>query len=340
MKKVGILTFHRAINYGAALQTFALNYYLNSQKIDATTIDYRCKYIEKEYKNLSFYIYNPKKSINSLINFANNINRKIKFRKFLKENIKISSKKYDKKNIYTSNDNYNIFITGSDQVWNLDLCGDDTFYLNFVSKNNDRLSYAASFGDISLIDRNKKYIKDSFSKYKRISVREESVRQKLNKELNLKATLSLDPTFLLEKQEWEKFVDNKYGNEKYILLYVLHEETSYKIAKKISEKTGLKVYVITQSRKKRIKGKYIRNAGPKDFLSLIKNCEYVITDSFHGTALSIIFQKNLKVVMKKKNMFLNDRLVSIINLLGLNKCIVDEKTTSRELIEETNYDNQ
>ena len=95
--------------------------------------------------------------------------------------------------------------------------------------------------------------------------------------------------------------------------------------------------IITQSRKKRVNGKYIRNAGPEEFISLIANSEYVITDSFHGTALSIIFGKNLKVVLKKENLFLNERLMSILNLFNLEECIVNEESSIADLLQTTDY---
>ena len=141
----------------------------------------------------------------------------------------------------------------------------------------------------------------------------------------------------MSKEEWEKLVISNEKKEKYILLYVLHEESAYYIAERLGKLTGLKVYIITESRRKRIEGKYIRQAGPLDFITLIKNSEYIVTDSFHGTALSIIFNKNLKVVLKTKMKYFNERLTSIIETFGMQDCIVDKETTDEKLIETIDY---
>lgn len=336
--KVGVLTFQNAINYGAALQTYALNKYLNEIGISCETIDYRCKYIEDNYKLLSFEIKDMKKTINMIINLINNYIRKRKFNDFKAKYIKLSDKSYCAETVVNLNKEYNVFITGSDQVWNVDLCNDFNYFLPFVNDNNSRVSFAASFGNIKVLENNEKIIKNILAKYKKISTREKSGKIEIENKLGLECNHVLDPTFLLTDNEWSKLIPKRYEiEEKYILLYILHEESSYEIARKISEETGFKVYIITQSRRKRIEGKYIRNAGPIDFLALIKNSEYVVTDSFHGTALSIIFRKNLKVVLKNKNKYLNDRLVSIINELNLEDCIVNNNSYISKLVEKTNY---
>lgn len=336
MKKIGIMTFHKAINYGAILQTYALNAFLNKNNFFCETIDYNCDYITNEYKLVKFNLKNIKGSINTAINIFNNISRKSKFNKFTNENIKISTKKYNKNNIHESNKYYDCFITGSDQVWNINLCKDDNYYLPFVSQK-EKIAYAASFGNVDIIKDNTKLIEDNLKNFKAVFVREKSAEKELNSKYNIPSVNVVDPTFLLNEEEWGKLVTNDFKGEKYILMYVLHEESAYDIAKKISEEKKIPVYIITQSRKKRINGKYIRNAGPNDFIDLIKNSEYVVTDSFHGTALSIIFRKNLKVVLKKKNVYLNDRLLSILNNFNLNECIVNSESSIKQLICKVKY---
>ena len=335
-KKIGILTFQNAVNFGAILQTYALNKVINKSNICCETIDYNSKKIKNAYKIIKIGSVNL--FVNSIIGLKDNIIKKAKFKSFLKKNVKMSLKKYNEKNISLSNDDYSVFITGSDQVWNLDLSEDKNYYLDFVDENRNLLnSYAASFGNINMIERNKEYINCILKKYNYITVREKTAQEKLDEILKIKSTLVLDPTFLLDKEDWNRVIKNKRKTKKYILLYILHEEDAYIIANRIHELTGLKIIVLNQSYKKRIKAKYIRNAGPDEFLNYIKNSEYVITDSFHGTALSIIFRKNLKVVLKNKNKHLNDRLVSILKLFDLNKCIVNTSSSNKELILKTDY---
>lgn len=335
--KIGIITYHNAINYGAVLQSYALNKYINSQNHNCEIIDYKCDKILLNYKLLNFRNKSFKSIINSILNIPCNIVKGIKFKKFINKNIVVSDKKYNSKNIDSSNDVYDVFITGSDQVWNLELNNDYNYFLKFVNRKNKKNSYAASFGNIDVLEKNVIEIKKLLSLYDNISVREQSTIKKLKDRCNLDSVHVLDPTFLISKNEWCKLISNKNNSENYILLYVLHEESAYLVAQKLSKLTGLKVYIITESRRKRIKGKYFRKSGPVDFITLIKNSSYVVTDSFHGTALSIIFNKNLKVVLKKKMQYFNERLISIINTLGLEECIVDMKSSDDKLIRKVNY---
>jgi len=336
--KIGIITYHNAINYGAILQTYALNKYINDCGKECETINYHSPKIDLVYKLIKIDIKKPRLLFNSIIGFKNNIIKKIKFKRFKSRYIKMSSRKYNTKSIKEVNEVYNEFITGSDQVWNLDLNDDKNYYLSFVdSKINNMNSYAASFGNINMLERYAGFIKQELKKYKVITVREESAKISLKEKLNINSSLVLDPTFLLNKKDWDIVCSKKLRKEKYILLYMLHEKSAYEIAERISKLTNLKVYVIIQSYRKTIKAEYIRNAGPDEFLWLIKNSEYVITDSFHGTALSIIYGKNLKVVLKNENVHLNDRLISILNLFRLNDCIVDSKASNEKLLCCTDY---
>ena len=335
--KIAIVTFHNAINFGAILQSYALNKYINNCGFQCETIDYHSKKIDSSYKLFKFNIKKIKGTINSILGIKNNLSKHIKFKQFRNKYIKISKIKYYSNNVKKTNNIYTSFITGSDQVWNLDLSDDNNYYLDFVDEKNKRNSYAASFGNIDMLEKHEEYIKNILSKYNVISVREESAKIKLKEKFNIESSLVLDPTFLLNKIEWEEVCNDKKIKEKYILLYVLHEESLYKVAEKISQFTKLKVYVLNESYKKRIKAKYIRNAGPDEFINLIKNAEYVVTDSFHGTAFSIIFRKNLKVVLKNKNKHLNDRLISILNLFQLNDCIVNVDSEENVLLNKTDY---
>ena len=333
MKKIGIITYHNAINLGALLQTYALNKYINSLGCYCETIDYQCEKILDSYKLINFR--SIKSIIKSFININGNIKKRKKFSKFLKNNVVLSKEKYDRTSISNSNSKYDVFITGSDQVWNYGLNNDDNFFLKFVSNKNKKASYAASFGDNYIIEKYKEKIEDNLRSFDYISLREKSSKDKLKKVMNINSSLVLDPTFLLNEEEWSKFTFNSKNTKKYILVYLLHEKDVYYIAKRIKKITGYDLFIITNSL---IFGeKIINNAGIEDFLTLIKNSEYVITDSFHGTAFSIIFRKNLKVVLKNANKQLNDRLVSILKLFKLDDCIVNINDSDEKLLQTINY---
>ena len=148
-KKVGIITYHNAINFGAVLQSYALNRYINNCGVECETIDYHSNKIDSSYRLIRYQKGNLKLLLNSFIGIKNNILKKIRFNKF-KKNIVISKCKYDCDNVVSANDVYKTFITGSDQVWNLDLNDDVNYYLDFVNGDNKRNSYAASFGNIDM----------------------------------------------------------------------------------------------------------------------------------------------------------------------------------------------
>ena len=308
-KKIGILTFQKAINLGASLQAFALNKYINSLGKECETIDYSADKIAKSYKLIR--ICKPKRFVKNLIKLPENYNKKKKFNNFIEQNVKLSKEKYTKENISDANKIYDKFIVGSDQVWNYDITNDYNYYLKFVDDKNKRYSYAASLGNVDNIDKNKEIIKKELKKYDLITVREKSAIDKLKTSMKLDSKLVLDPTFLLDKKEYEKIIDkkdskenkkeNKENKEKYILVYFLQEPTVFDIAKKLKKLTGYKIKAITGIviPKNVNDVEFIKNSGVENFLSLLNDAEYVVTDSFHGVALSIIFRKNDKNLIKK-----------------------------------------
>ena len=355
-KKIGILTFQKAINLGASLQTFALNKYINSLGKECETIDYSADKIAKSYKLIR--ICKPKKFVKNLIKLPENYKKKKLFNNFIEKNVKLSKEKYTKENISETNKIYDKFIVGSDQVWNYDITNDYNYYLKFVDDNNKRYSYAASLGNVDNIDKNKEVIEKELKKFDLITVREKSAIDKLKTSMNVDSKLVLDPTFLLDKKEYVKIInkedkkeekennnnnnneENNENKEKYILVYFLQEPTVFDIAKKLKKLTGYKIKAITGIviPKNVNDVEFIKNSGVENFLSLLNDAEYVVTDSFHGVALSIIFRKNLKVVLKKKNQHLNDRMTSILDLFNLKETIVDnDNTEDKKLIEKIDY---
>ena len=146
----------------------------------------------------------------------------------------------------------------------------------------------------------------------------------------------LDPVFLLNKDQWRNIFSPKIS-EKYILVYLLHEQTVYSISEKLSKLTGFKVICIQNTLNKKINAKYILTAGIEEFLSYAFNAEYIVTDSFHGAAFGVIFRKNLKIVMKKQLKELNGRLETLVNEFGLEKAVVNMNTDDDVLLEKVDY---
>lgn len=301
--KVKIITLHSPINYGAALQAYALKSYLQNEGYDAELIDYRPKYVtEKQGYTYAGSLVNSKnylkKALYLIAKFPSRYRAKRNFGRFLKNELCSTGPIYRNYDELKANPPVaDVYICGSDQIWNLRLPNgwDDAFYLDFV-KAGKRCSYAASMAvDIDFSEKEKKYLREKLSKMDRISVREQKAQQNLQKILYQKVSVVLDPVFLLSVNQWKNLANNSHLNlrgKNYILIYPMgNAQKVYDYAHKLSDITGLPVYSISRSFKKGHTNKLFSGCSPYDFLCLFANASFVVTNSFHGTAFSIIFRK-------------------------------------------------
>lgn len=336
--KIGIITFHNAINYGAALQAYALSTWLISKGYECEIIDYSCEKFKDAYKLFHVYDKTPKGVLAAAFKLPYIYIKKKKFKKFASEKMCLSQKKYSGENIKSSNSDYGVFITGSDQVWNLTLTGyDKSYFLDFADSEKNCISYAASIGKGVLSDEEKKVFELELKKFNCISVRENEAKSVVEDITQRSALCVLDPVFLPDADLWKAFIqENRRG--KYIFVYCLHEKDVYKAAEKLAHATGLHVVCVTNEFNSPIRAQYLRCAGIEEFVSLIANAEYVVTDSFHGAAFGVIFRKNLKIVMKKQYMELNGRLKNLTELLNLTDAVTEINSSDEDLVRKTSYD--
>lgn len=317
--KIGILTYHKTTNYGAIFQAYALQKFINSKKIDCEIIDYNNKILIKRYN------FNPLKSSGfkefskkAMLLFPN-WTLKRKFIKFAKNNIKISSENYNEKNIKSSDKFYDSFISGSDQVWNLELSGyDKNYFMMFTEDRIKRNSYAASIGKNNFNSEIKKELLNLINNQNKVSLREIESVDYVQK-LGIKPDISnhIDPVFLITKEEWES-LSIYQKNSPYIFVYEV-TRTNYlrEFAVYLAKKKNLKIVFISGSSKKIPKSKKIKSASPEEFLGYIKNAEYVVTSSFHGMALSIIFNKKFFYDIPDQGNGLGTRLESLAQIFDL-----------------------
>lgn len=338
MKKIGIMTFHNAINYGAVLQAFASHYYLNANNRNCEVINYQCDKLKNDYKIIKVHEKSLKGVVKAVLKAPITWDKQSKFKKFCKENFKLSEKSYTPSTIHEANRYYAAFIVGSDQVWNLKITGMDTAYLlDFVNPEKSKYSYAASMGNVLLDATSQGLFRKCVSDFNCITVRENDAKDYLSELLERRVDVVLDPVFLLSSEEWDRFADKRVS-EKYILVYCLHEDQVYKQAERIAKITGYKVVCIQNNMKKPIKAEYVLNAGPTEFVGLIKNAEYVVTDSFHGTAFGIIFRKQIKVILKSTRQDLNARLKTLLDKFGLSKAIMANDVPDEVLMKPIEFD--
>lgn len=318
-KKIGIITFHRAINYGAILQVYALQKKIEQLGGKCEVLDYRNDILEARHKEKSFSDIKNLKDILRYILIYRNYNKKHKkFRNFINENISLS-RVYNFEELEELSDKYDLFITGSDQVWNYSITNFDTaYFLDFVNDSVKKNSYAASFGISNIPKELKNKYYELLKDYNHMSLRElqgaNIIKQLYDKEVDV----VLDPTLLLNKNEWVNIANNNLIKDKYILIYAFGgSKYLMNLAKKLSDITGLKIVTISNNYKYSLNIKHIKTAGPEEFLGLFKNAEYVFTNSFHGTAFSINFNKQFFTEFLPEEHGVNSRLEDILDLFNL-----------------------
>ncbi len=323
--KIFTITCHRPFNYGAVLQTYALNKYLRDIGHDAQVIDY----IPSFYKSISEkYEKNiVAKVIRKVLLFPDMLKGDRVFGKFLADNIRLTERSYY--SIRDMEDNLplaDIYIAGSDQIWNSDIPAgkDDAYFLTFVKKTGKKISYAASLAMDVLPPGQKKRYYDLLKDFKAISVRESSSVKLLNSAGLENVTNVLDPVFLLSKDEWVSFSEQSNEKERYILAYIFNgQENAFEYARFLAKQNNCKVCAVHTRwfEKFRRVDKYFWCPLPQKFLSLIYNAEAVVTNSFHGMSFSIIFNKNFFVFRKGKSG--NSRMYDLLSYLGLTDRLIE-----------------
>ena len=261
---------------------------------------------------------------------------KYKFDLFIQNNFK-TTKLYNPSNIRRIDKDYDFYITGGDQVWNPDWT-DSNYFLKFA-KQGRKIAYSCSAGKDNFSYNDKKKIKKYIKNLDVISVREKNFSEMLNKE-SIENKIIADPVFLFDKKFWEDFSDNiEYTNEKYIFAYLLGNDKERRDQIKIfAKKNNLKIVSIPNVFRKYNKFDddfadiKVSNAGPREFVSLIKNSEFVMTDSFHGTSFSIIFEKqflNFSRFSSNDTRSLNVRLKNVLFEYDLQNRMVDVSNISK-----------
>ena len=344
-KKVGIITFHNEQNYGAVLQAYALQETVKKLGCESYIINY-IEPVEKHWKS----IFTEKQKLNNIkiwlkiiitniVYFKKNKRRKKNFYKFINKNIKLYGKYKNENQLKNNAPDLDIYITGSDQVWNTKITKGlkDAYTLNFGNSNIIRASYAASLGNDKVDEREIVEYKEKLKILNEISVREDTGKQILEKILHRNVELVLDPTLLLDKKDWNNIKrDYKEESKKYILIYDLEKnDIVYEVANEIKEKLKIPIVNFRRKKQKQIISKY--ESGPEEFLNLINNAEIVITNSFHGAVFSIIFHKKFYVIPHTTTF---SRTKNLLRILNLEKQIISDKKQIKNILleEQINYE--
>jgi len=327
--KIGLVTFFKSCNYGVWLQAYATQQFLLNLGYDVEIINYcnefenaKLKYAYKEGNSKFGYITSFLKSF---------LFGKVRYyNKGFKRNI---NKYYRLSKEYSSikdmeNLEYDVLIVGSDQVWNPLITNglEDVFLLNFGGKKK-KISFASSMGSSSPEGDEERKLLNALNDFSSISVREEFAKEYLENRIQKDIKVVLDPTFMLDRNYWVCHLAEKSKyytcEEKYILTYFIsyekYKEECVQYVEDYAKKMNLPVYSIQFSRYfSKGNHKKILGASISDFVALMMNADLVITDSFHGTAMSINMNKSFVVWNNSNN---PARIINLLDKLDLSSRI-------------------
>lgn len=334
--KIAIMTWQYP-NYGTLLQAFALQTVLEKQGHDVKIINYETQKkdviilnkfdLKRQRKRISTFVqkkYNSLQLRKSSSDYQNEIERRQQmYETFIHSELHMTER-LNQTELPKVVKWFDAFIVGSDQVWSPKYL-DKSFFLDFVS-GKKKISYAPSFGVNDLDDKTAEFIKPLLEKLDKISIRELQGLKIIEDKIKLNGTVVLDPTLLLDKNEWKKYLeirkqDNRCIQRKYILCYFLgNNEYYWNIVEQVQKKLGLQVVVIPcTSKAYEKKYKKVVACAPFDFVDLVAKAEYVITDSFHGTAFAVNMGKSFLVLARFKETEHNSENSRVLSLLTILK---------------------
>lgn len=336
--KIGIITIHNSPSYGGSLQSYALYKYLYNLGHDIEIINlYRPTH--EGYKASLHHQYNRtnvierfKNTVKALLGIKTrkhpNSGYNKKFEEF-NSHIKLSRSFDGVDSLYANPPVYDVYITGSDQVWNpMQPYLIEPYFLTFVKDNNAiKVSYAASAGISRLLPSEEKMFKLWIEQYDSVSVREEELKNYLGTFVNKKITRVADPSFLLDRRIWNENSANEAPSTPYILLFELaHNKDLVAFCKRTAQQAGIPLIVLGQNEPECADNSYIvvNNAGPRQFINYIGNAEMVITDSFHGTVFSVIMEaKNFYAYIAPDNVK-GSRITDLLKIFQIENHLLNQ----------------
>ncbi len=336
MKTVGIITIHKINNYGSVFQAYAL------QKV-CEDLGYKIEIIDYTFPN-EFHINNkfvtrgdtkPNEPRWIKMLYLRDIIRQHRgIKNFVTKYQNLSDKTYNSPDeLMEYAPQYDVYITGSDQVWNPRYCnGDPAFMLQFAPDEALKISYAASIGSNEIPVNLQPLYNELLSRYKYLSVRESSGAELINKLTGKDAKVVLDPTLLLSKDEWNQIaVPNRLFKKKYLLCYFLNYTFNAfpyvdELATYMQKQTGYEIVRVARPPHHLFMPHTHHRVGasPEEFLALVRDAEMVLTTSFHGTAFAVNYGKPVFTVVKDRKTS-DSRQLSLMHNLGLEAQVLSIK---------------
>lgn len=347
--KVGIVTFHCALNYGALAQTYALQEFLKNNNYEVEIINYQPDYLTDPYRLFNYNRW-ASKSFKGKIKylllepflFIKRYKRHRKLISFVNKKLAVSPQIFRKHS--EINTKCDAFIFGSDQIWNPEITkGFDPIYFGDITplKDSKKISYAASVEPSKLTESARKELVEHVASFKAISVRENSLADFLQAFTSKKIHTVLDPTLLVPVDVWKKIAVKPKVKEKYVLLYQARggHQIPTKIAQQIANDINGKVVNVSGMEYPILKNSY-QNTSVEEFIGYCMHADFIVTLSFHGTAFSVIFNKpfysldyndnrNNRIKDLLQNLGLEDRLVNVNSNISYSE--IDYTETNKKL---------
>ncbi len=342
------ITCQNADNHGARLQAYALAEYLRSKGHTVSVIDYRPDYMTFRGK-MWFW---PGRSLRGwgklLLQIGmrrRDLQRHREFVEFSERYIPLTPQIYNSvAELQEHAPEADLYICGSDQIWNTTFRNgtDPAYYLDFGGSEMRRISYAASFATDKLVSGTEGFVKDKLSRLDAISVRERSALDILGR-LNLQGTYVLDPVFLLPASHWAAITDRwaeRTGTiapmgKRYILVQDFMRSREIRtVAQRLARLRGAEIWQVSPH-PLRYGQRFFRTAGPEEFLWLIRHADCVVSNSFHVTAFSLLFQRDVFVVNRGDG--LNNRMADVLRRFDISQRLVDVTTPDATLLQPIDY---
>lgn len=323
--RAAIITFHFAYNYGAALQAYALQQFIKRIGWEAEILNYFPGELRHLYTLNPFIICRKKEFFEKIRKFFRCRKQFRIFQQFIREELQCTEP-LDIEDLKEAGKQYDVCITGSDQVWNDSIAENlSPYFLEFADSSRRKIAYAASFGKEVLSGRQKAESMKNLTGFDWVSVREGSGMKSLSA-LGIASEQAADPVFLLGREEWRKKEKEIPHPRKYVLCYALSDNQRIaQEAGRAAAAAGCKIMIIHPSGEKKIKIRgalYPFDVGPFEFLYLADHAEVIVTDSFHATAFGVIFGKEVRNLSDPERMV---RAKDLLESLGAGACVQDDR---------------
>lgn len=329
MRTIGTITFHSSINYGAVLQTYALQRVLTDWGYASEVIDYRNSkrglvHLSPLLKLRHFLWANVRKLLFGDL-------REKRTNEFRERHLTMSPETYTlAQQLHSQPPLYDAYITGSDQVWNPRNNGcDSSYFLSFAPEGRRRIAYAASFGLSKIPTQFASDYREWLTGIHYLSTREIEGQRIIWQLIGSDAAVVLDPTLLISGERWIEVMAEEVGRKPYILCYYMPGDPIVNnaitaISREIELMTGWDVVKIGEKEYK-LGSNSVFDAGPAEFLRLLYSASFVITNSFHGVAFSTNFEKPFLVPINTElppDKALSSRITSLLQMLDLNSRVL------------------